>query len=59
MLKVVNLPAATVRQAVRLPVRIKSKQGRSVVLVEVDTLGHEDKILEDKNKVKAFWRRSR
>ena len=30
-----------------------------MVLVEVDTLGHEDKILEDKNKVKAFWRRSR
>ena len=34
-------------------------QGKSIVLVEVDTLSHEDKILEDKKKVKAFWRRSR
>ena len=34
-------------------------QGKSLVLVEVDTLSHEDEILEDKNKVKAFWRRSR
>jgi len=56
MLKVVNLPAATVRTAVRLPVKSK---GKSLVLVEVDTLSHEDEILEDKNKVKAFWRRSR
>merc|ERR1712038_578590 len=59
MLQNANLTEATVKNALRLP--IKSPKGKSLVLVEVDTLPHEKKILmkSNKKKIKAFVRASR
>ena len=53
MMHLVGLPRTSIRTAVRLP--LKSK-GRSLVLVEMDTMHHEDKIIKAKADIKKFFR---
>jgi hypothetical protein len=48
--KSVKLPRASVRTALRLP--ITQTNGKSIVIVEMDTMEHEDTILKQKNDIR-------
>lgn len=51
ILQLVNLPQASVRTALRLPMRTR---GKSIVLVEMDTPEHQEEVIEHKEDLRLF-----
>ncbi len=55
VLTLVNIPGAAVRTALRLPLR---SRGRSIVLVEMDTISHRKEVIDHKDDLRSKTRSS-